>query len=133
VDRLVVRATNVATATVDAARARLSCAPQLDIQSDGPLDLRLDCTTPLRTATCGRTVSVPLPRVRGRRVVLVTVTRRGNRMKRVRGRNLRRVVVPRVSRGPFSLRIYLRTSRRGTQAGRRVVLHRRIAACRRIP
>jgi hypothetical protein len=40
-------------------------------------------------------------------------------------------VVPRVSHGPFSLRIYLRTNRRGKQAGRRVVLHRRIAACGR--
>jgi pimeloyl-ACP methyl ester carboxylesterase len=43
VDRLDVVATNIATATVDATRARLSCSPQLNVKTDGPLDLRIVC------------------------------------------------------------------------------------------
>jgi hypothetical protein len=62
-DRLDVVATNIATATVDATRARLSCAPQLNVKSDGPLDLRIVCSQPAsktsraRRARCTRTVS----------------------------------------------------------------------------
>ena len=40
---LVVEAKNLASATVDTRRARLSCSPLLDVKSDGPLDLRLRC------------------------------------------------------------------------------------------
>jgi pimeloyl-ACP methyl ester carboxylesterase len=127
-DRLEVKATNVSSATVDTARARLSCAPQLAVESDGPLDLRLDCPPTARARRCARTVTVALPRVRGRRVVLVTVTRRGHRVKRVKARNVRRVTIRRVSSKAFSLRIYLRTSGKGKKA-RRVTLRRRIAAC----
>ena len=127
-DKLVVKATNVATATVDARRARVGCAPQIDLTSDGPLDLRLDCPAVVRSArSCAsNTVRVALPRVRGRRVTLVTVTRRGNRMARVRGRNVRGVTVRRVSDRAFSLRIYLRTNGRKP---RRVIVQRRIAKC----
>jgi hypothetical protein len=64
--------------------------------------------------------------VRGRRVVLVTVTRRGNRVARVRGHDVRRVTVHRVSPKAFSLRIYLRTSGRHP---RTVVVQRRVARC----
>jgi hypothetical protein len=42
-DRLVVQATNIAAATVDARRARLSCAPNVEVKSDGPLTLRIAC------------------------------------------------------------------------------------------
>jgi hypothetical protein len=129
-DRLDVKATNISTGAVDTARARLSCAPQIDVQSDGPLDLRLDCPPVARSASCATSVSLKLPRVRGRRVVLVTVTRRNNRVKRLRGRNVRRVTIRRVSPKAFSLRIYLRTSAKKGQKTRRVVVQRRIGACR---
>src|SRR4051812_39724910 len=85
-DRLVVKATNVATATVDSRRARVGCAPQLDITSDGPLDLRLDCPPLARAAgerSCADRLTLAIPRVRGRRITVVTVTRRNNRVKRV--------------------------------------------------
>jgi hypothetical protein len=128
-DRLDVRATNISTATVDTARAGLSCAPQLDVQSDGPLDLRLDCPAMARTASrCSGSVAIALPRVRGRRVVLVTVTRRGRRLARVRGRDVRRVTIRRVSSKAFSVVIHLQTGARGAKA-RRVVVARRIGAC----
>jgi hypothetical protein len=126
-DRLLVRATNVATATVDTARARLSCAPLLVVISDGPLDLRLDCPA-LRSSSCADPVPIPLPRVRGRRIVTVIVTRRGHRVLRVHSRNIRRVSIARVSRKAFSLRIYVHTSGGGRKA-RRIVVRRRVAAC----
>jgi pimeloyl-ACP methyl ester carboxylesterase len=130
-DRLDVRATNIASATVDTKRALLSCAPQVDMQSDGPLDLRLACPPTPRAKRCAKTVRVTLPRVRGRRVVLVTVTRRNNRVKRVKARNIRHVSVRRVSKRAFSLKIYLHTSAKRGQKPRRVVVQRRIGACGR--
>jgi hypothetical protein len=43
-DRLHIRATNIRTATIDAARARVDCNAKLDIHSDGPLKVTLvDC------------------------------------------------------------------------------------------
>jgi ribosomal protein L34 len=119
-DRLVVRAANVASATVDARRARLSCAPALDVTSDGPLDLRIDCA-PLKRA-CAATVRVRLPRVRGERTVAVA----GRHVRRAHGRNLRRAVIRRPSRRAFTVRIRMRTSN-----GRTVVVKRRVASCAR--
>jgi predicted esterase len=48
-DRLVVRATNLASVTVDTARARLSCKPDLEVTTDGPLRVAL--------APCGRVIT----------------------------------------------------------------------------
>jgi len=108
-DRLVVEATNVAGATVDARRARLSCNPRLDVKSDGPLDLRMVCAP--RPASCTRTLRLELPRVRGARVVRATVSYRGRVLMRARGRNLRRVTVRRPTGRRFRLRVRLTTSR----------------------
>jgi hypothetical protein len=116
-DTLVVKATNVASAVVDARRARLSCSPQIDLASDGPLDLRIDCAPVKR---CSRSVSVRLPRVRGERAVAVS----GRHVRRARGRNLRRAVIRRSSRRSFVAKIRMRTS-----CGRTVVVRRRVAAC----
>jgi hypothetical protein len=135
-DTLVVEAKNLAAATVDTRRARLSCAPLLDVKSDGPLDLRLDCpaepaAAPSRAGArarkrCSRTLRLKLPRVKGRRVVSVLVTRRGRRVKSMRGRNLRSVTVRRPTTRAFALRIRVRTSGR---SARRVTVLRRYAAC----
>ena len=38
-----VNATNIATATIDATRARLGCSPNLNITTDGPLTLTINC------------------------------------------------------------------------------------------
>jgi hypothetical protein len=40
-DRLTIRATNVASVTIDARRARVSCRARLSVRSDGPLRVRL--------------------------------------------------------------------------------------------
>ncbi|MEA2271726.1 MAG: hypothetical protein QOI98_434, partial [Solirubrobacteraceae bacterium] len=129
-DRLVVKTTNIASATVDASGAHLSCSPGLDIRSDAPLALRIACPVTRRKSRCATKLSIRLPRVRGQRVVLVTVMRGHKRVKRVRGRNLRRVTVSRATRAGFSLRIYLKTSGKGKRS-RRIVVARRIAPCAR--
>jgi hypothetical protein len=129
-DALVVRSANVAGATIDARRARVSCAPRIELTGDGPVDLQIDCAPPKAAdalAACARTVTVALPRVTGRRITFVNVSRRGARLKRVTGRDVRRVVVTRPSEKAFSLRLTLHTS--GRKAGR-VVVARRFAACR---
>jgi hypothetical protein len=118
-DRLVVKATNVAKAVVDARRARLSCAPQLDVTSDGPLDLQIDCP-PVRPRRCAKAVALKLPRVKGERNVAVS----GAHVRRARGRNLRRAVVRRPSRKAFTVRMRVRTS-----GGRTVTVRRRVAGC----
>ena len=128
-DRLVVDATNLASATVDARRARLSCAPEVEVKSDGPFDLRLRCGPPSRQASppqCASTVRMRLPRVRGRRIVQVVVRRGGTRVTRLRGRNLRRVTVRRPTAGAFALRIRART---GGRNPRTISVVRRFPAC----
>ena len=134
-DRLTIDAKDVATATVDTGRARLSCSPLVDVKSDGPFDLRLDCPAP-RTAPagrpgrrrCARRVRIRLPRVKGRRIVSVVVTRKGRRVKRVRGRNLRTITVRRPTRRGFALRLRIKTS--GGRAARRLTVLRRFRVCR---
>ncbi|MCW3016740.1 MAG: putative penicillin acylase [Solirubrobacterales bacterium] len=61
-DRLVLTATNLASVTVDARRARLSCAPLLAITSDGPVDVRISCPAPKRCVS-RRVLRVTLPRL----------------------------------------------------------------------
>lgn len=120
-DRLVVRGANVRAATIDTARARVSCAPQLDVQ--GGVELALTCPT-LRS--CAKTVRLVLPRVKGRRIVRAAVTRRKAKTKTVRGKDLRVVRVTRPGERAFSVKLYLRTG--GTPA-RRIVVTRRVGAC----
>jgi hypothetical protein len=127
-DRLVVRATNVASAVVDAHRARVSCAPLLDIKTDGPLDLRIACPPVPVRRTCASTVRIALPRVRGHRVVAVEVLRGRRAIRRARGRDLRTVTLRRPTRGAFALRVRLRTDG-GRGATRTVTLLRRYPAC----
>jgi len=127
-DRLVVRARNLATATIDARRARLSCAPELQLESDGPLDLRIACASAGPRASCGRTITLLLPRVRGRRIVSAAASRRGRVLARARGHRLSRLALRRPTAGAFTVRVRVRTS------GRRpltVTVLRRIAACAR--
>src|SRR5207249_68729 len=101
-DRLDVTAKNVGVAIVDTFRARLSCSPQVDLHSDGPLDLQLACPTATGAGPCRSTVAFGVPRVRGRRVTMVTVTRGRRVLKRARGRNVRRLVVRRPTARAFT-------------------------------
>ena len=130
-DRLHVRAQNVSGATVDARRARLSCSPELVVESDGPLDLKIACTAlAVKGASCASSVALRLPRVRGQRIVAVRVSRGKRTVKLARGADLRRVLIRRVSRKAFRVRLTLRAAGGGKTA-RRIVVTRRIAACGR--
>jgi len=124
-DRLVVDAANVATATVDARRARLSCAPEIVLTSDGPLDLTIACA-PARRVGCARAVAMRAPRVHRQRVVSARVVRRGRTISRERGADARRMRVRRPTRRAFTLRMVVRA--RGGPA-RRVIVKRRFPAC----
>jgi hypothetical protein len=127
-DRLVVKAANIASASVDAARAGLSCAPELKIDSDGPLDLKIVCAGAVRASGCASSITLRLPRVRGQRLVSAKVSRHGRTLTLKRGRDLRSVKVARLSYRAFSVRVVVRTSGKGSRA-RRVTVTRRIAAC----
>src|SRR4051794_14446869 len=83
-DHLVLETHNLRSLTVDAGRARLSCAPDIALKSDGPLDLNLTgcaagaarATGPARRrAPCvsRRRIRITLPRVRHHRVRSTTV------------------------------------------------------------
>jgi hypothetical protein len=128
-DRLDVTATNIGSATVDATRARLSCAPQLNVKSDGPLDLKIDCgKRQVKGERCAKRVAFRLPRVRGQRIVSVKATGRGKRLGRNHGRNLRRVAIERPTSRGFTVRLVMRTSGKG-ESSRRITVRRRVAAC----
>lgn len=142
-DRLDVNASNIATATIAAARARVSCSPELAVTGDGPLDITIVCpaaagagppapgstsTTPTARRRCAKTVTIRLPHVRGRRLVAATVMRGRKVLKRAHGKNLRRVHVRRPTRRAFTLRVRAHTRGHGK---RRVTVStvRRVAAC----
>jgi len=117
-DRLVVKATNVATAVVDARRARLSCAP-------GWTSPRRPARPPDRLrAAEGRA----LREDRGAEAAARAgrAQRRGLRRARQAGarHNLRWAVIRRPSGGAFTVRMRVRTS-----GGRTIAVHRRVAAC----
>jgi hypothetical protein len=130
-DRLVVTATNIAAATVDAQRARISCSPSIELKADKPLTLDIACPPPpapkkgTRAAGCTKTIAIRLPRVKGKRVTSAVVKRGKRTVLRKRGRNLRTLRVKRATKKAHTLRIVLRTSKRG-----RITVTRRIAACR---
>ncbi len=130
-DVLIVRATNVGTATVDARRARVSCAPALDVQSDGPLDLRIACATPKRCVS-RRRVSVTLPRLRGRaaradrftRVTVKVGSRKATTTRLRRGRRTAPVDLRGLRAGRVKVTITARTAK-----GRTVRLVRTYRTC----
>jgi pimeloyl-ACP methyl ester carboxylesterase len=128
-DTLDVNATNIATATVDAARARLSCAPTLNVKTDGPLDLQVDCTkvaAGARSASgaCSRRVAFSLPRVKGLRVTNIVVTRGKSVLLHRRGHNIRTLTLSRPARG-YRVRVTMTTS----APGKRVTLIRKLSSC----
>ena len=76
--------------------------------------------------SCGR-AAVRLPRVKRGRVVKAVVRRKGRRIAARKGRDLRRVRVPRAEQ-PRTVKVHLRIERRDGQT-RRVTVKRRVPAC----
>jgi hypothetical protein len=131
-NRLDVRATNVATATVDVRRARLRCDVDVRIRSDGPLRIRLagcgivvtnECLA-RRSSIGSRNIGrIRLGRTRGRLLRLRVLPRRRTRrtfrycVKRSRGRVIA-VFSSRRRRGRVRLVASTARSHRSRRVGR---------------
>ncbi len=133
-DRLVVRAENVRTATVDVRRARVTCGAELDVRSDGPLDLRLTgCpllapAPPAARCASRRRFRIHTRKVRGARRARVTVDGRRVRAVRRRGRFTAVVDLRGKPRKTVLVRIVLVVRRDGVT--RRLTGTRRYRTCR---
>jgi hypothetical protein len=129
-DALDIKAANIASTTIDPARARVDCGATLNVTTDGPLTIDLGgcgahtfaagrSSRVLGTCSSVRRLRVRLPHRRGTRVVRATVFV-GNKQvgsARARGahRSLTHLVVDlrRLPPGTFQVRIQMRVVSRG--------------------
>jgi hypothetical protein len=131
-DVLDISASNVGTVTIDAKRARVTCAAQLMTETDGPLDVVLGgCGGAAKLPTARRCVdrrkfTFRLHHARGARVVRVVAYVNGKRVKRVRGRNVKRITLKRLPRKRFTVRIVSTQS-----TGSKLISVRRYKGCRK--
>src|SRR3954454_3066 len=131
-DVLDVSASNVRSVTVDAPRARVSCAARLMLETDGPLDVVL--------AGCGSAAKLPQARrcvdrrkftfrlhhAPKARVVRVAAYVNGKRVLLRRGRSIRRVILKRLPRKKFTVRIVSTQS-----TGSKLISVRKYKGCRK--
>jgi hypothetical protein len=100
-DRLDITANNISTLTVDAARAKVDCNAELNVNSDGALKVNMsDCGGAVgasRTCVSRRSFSIRLPAASGTRVLSVTIAINRKHVRTLRGKSLRR-------RAPVDLR-----------------------------
>ena len=138
VDRLDVSATNVASITVDAARARIDCSAALNVVSDGPLKVNLvDCPggggllrlPSSRRCRSLRRLTIHIRRRRGTRVTAVKVFVNGRRRAARRGRNLAgaRIDLRGLPAGRYRVRVVATVVRGGRRS--RVTLRRTYRTC----
>jgi hypothetical protein len=108
-DALDITATNIRTVTVDTRRARVSCAPKLNVKSDGPIAVVLGSCgkrlLPAKRCVDRRKFTFRLHHAKGARVVSVAVYVNGKRKVSRRGRDIRRVTLRRLPRKRFKVRI----------------------------
>ncbi len=108
-DQLDVTATNLSTVTVDARRARVSCNPKINLTSDGPTQVLVSgCASPLpasRACVDRRKFAFTLHHARRARVVAVDLFVNGKRKIHRRGHDIKRVVLKRLPRGKFRVKI----------------------------
>jgi hypothetical protein len=118
--------------TVDAPRARVTCAAKLMLETDGPLDVILGgCggagKLPSATrCTDRRKFSFRLHHARGARVVRVEAFVNGKRVKRARGRSIKRLVLRRLPQGKFTVRIVATQN-----TGSKLISTRRYKGCKK--
>jgi pimeloyl-ACP methyl ester carboxylesterase len=108
-DQLDVTATNLRTVTVDATRARVSCNPKVNLKSDGPTQVIVGgCPLALpqvRACVDRRKFAFTLHHARRARVVAVEVFVNGKRALRRHGHDIKRIVLKRLPRGKFTVKI----------------------------
>jgi hypothetical protein len=112
-DVLHVKATNVSHVSIDPQRARVSCAAQLDVDSDGPLSVDMPACDRSATVVAGHTVA-NAPRA------CQAAAGFSRAAVRPRGRGLRFDVTPAAGRR-FDVAVFRES------AGRRVLAERRVA------
>jgi hypothetical protein len=104
-----VKATDVRTVTIDTRRAHVSCAPKLNVKSDGPIDVVLGgCgkgLLPARACVDRRKFSFTLHHAKRARVVRVAAYVNGKRKLLKHGRNIRRITLKRLPKKKFKVRI----------------------------
>jgi pimeloyl-ACP methyl ester carboxylesterase len=129
--KLFVSTTNIDTATLDATRARVGCAPKLYVLTDGPLSLGVTCATPApaKAPRCTKTVTLRLPRVAKRPNTRATATSGGKTLADVTGTRVLRLSFHRPTRRAFSVRI--RMTPGGTGPTLALSITRRIPRCTR--
>ncbi len=119
-DRLDITAKNVRSVTVNAPRARVDCAAQLAIKSDGPLAVTLTgCASSFglpsnRACVDKRYFRFKLHHGPHTRVVKVAVFINGHRRFVRRGHAIKSLTIPRLPRGKFTVRI-VATQSNGSQ------------------
>jgi hypothetical protein len=108
-DVLDITATNISAATIDPARARVSCAAKLNIKSDGPLQVTLaGCGAglpPSRGCVDRRKFSFTLHHYRRARVVRVEVFVNGKHRLTRRGHDIKRVTIGRLPQKRFRVKV----------------------------
>jgi hypothetical protein len=108
-DQLDIAATNLATVTIDASRARVTCNPKINLTSDGPTQVVVGgCALKLpssRACVDRRKFTFTLHHARRARVVAVEVFVDGRRTVQRRGRDIKRVVLTGLPRGHFKVKI----------------------------
>ena len=128
-NKLSVTATNIATVTIDAARAGVGCDAQVDVSSDGPLKVVIggpSCTKSTPVCAKRRSVTFWIPKDLRHRLRFARITLNGRRVRDVRGRSLtRRITLRKVPAGRLRVTITGKTKH-----GRSVSRTRRFAACR---
>jgi hypothetical protein len=129
--KLFLSTTNIQTASFDATRARVGCAPKLYVQTDGPLSLGVSCVTgvPSKPARCQSTVTLKLPRVAKRPNTKATVRSGSKTLATVKRARVLRVSFRRPTRKAFTVRIDMRSG--GTGPKLALSTARRIPRCTR--
>jgi hypothetical protein len=122
-DVLDVTAANVRTVTVATKRAKVSCAPKVNVKSDGPLAVVLGgCGKKLLPKRCTdrRKFRFRLHHAKRARVVRVVVYINGKRKLRRRGHNIKRITLRRLPKKRFKVRIVATQSSGGQLVSTRV-------------
>jgi hypothetical protein len=128
-DRIDITAQNLATLTINVARAHVDCNVALNVNTDGPMQIRLDgCGTTQsfgprgvqgpRACSTARTLVIRPRHARGTRVLRVTVFVNGRRTRTLRARARRRITRVTVSLGALTaqtvrVKLRMRVSSRG--------------------
>jgi hypothetical protein len=107
IDQLDVKATNIGTVTINARRAKVTCRARVNVESDGPTDVRLTgCGGLPRRCTDRRKFRFRFKNPRGVKVKRVVVRINGKRTQARRGKDIKSLRIRKLPRrGKFRVKI----------------------------